>query len=304
MVRILIFVLLCLIWGCSWVAIRVSLEGIPPFLGAGLRFLIAIPLLYLYLRLRRVPLAVPYRCLGLVGVTAVLIYGVDYGLVYWAEQYLSAGVTAILFATFPFFVALFSRFVVKSETLGFNIYAGLLLGFIGVVATSYDGSFQTPAGENMLAATIAVVVSASAAALATVLTKKHLTSIHPGSLTLNQLILGSTLLLMLAWLRGETGAATWGTHALLGLVYLGAVASALAFSLFYWLLQRLRAVTLASMIYILPMVAVICEWLIYGKLITAASAFGMLMILLGIAVAELPKYKVRTDRMPGRWERR
>ena len=104
--RILVFILLCLIWGFSWVAIRISLEGIPPFLGAGLRFLIAVPLLLLYLRFRGIPLAVPRQVCGLVLFTAVLIYGIDYGLVYWSEQYLSAGVTAILFATFPFFTFL------------------------------------------------------------------------------------------------------------------------------------------------------------------------------------------------------
>ena len=231
------------------------------------------------------------RVYVLVLVTGVLIYGIDYGLVYWSEQYLSAGVTAILFTTFPFFVAVFSHLVLKSEALGFNIYVGLLLGFAGVAATSYDEFFEEAPEGKVLVATFAVIVSAAAGALATVITKKHLTGIHPGSLALNQTALGATLLFLVALLRGEFGEATWGANALVGLVYLGVIASALAFTLFYWLLQRTSAVTLASMIFILPIVAVICEWIIYGEMITPATVLGMVLIFLGIATAELPKYR-------------
>jgi len=283
--------MLSLIWGFSWVAIKISLEGIPPFLGAGLRFLIAVPLLFLYLRFRRIPLAVPRQVCGLVLVTAVLIYGIDYGLVYWSEQYLSAGVTAILFATFPFFTGIFSHFVVRSEKLGLNICAGLLLGFLGVVATFYEELFSAAPEGRVLWATCAVIVSAMAGSLATVLTKKHLTSLNPGALTLNQTIVGAVLLLLIAWSRNEFGAASWEPKAVLGLVYLGSIASALAFSLFYWLLQRMSAVTLALMIYILPVVAVMSEWLIYGELIRLNTVIGMILIFVGIAIAELPKYR-------------
>jgi drug/metabolite transporter (DMT)-like permease len=225
-------------------------------------------------------------------ITAGLIYGIDYGLVYWSEQHLSAGVTAILFATFPFFTGIFSHFVVKSESLGVNIYAGLLLGFAGVVATFYEDLFETSQGDGyVLLATVAVIVSAVAGALATVLTKKHLTALDPGALTLNQTILGSSLLLFVALIRNEFVQPSWGSRSLFGLLYLGAIGSALAFTLYYWLLQRLSAVTLATMIYILPVVAVVCEWLLYGELITLSTIAGMLLIFLGIAIAELPKYR-------------
>jgi drug/metabolite transporter (DMT)-like permease len=281
------------------VAIKLSLEGIPPFLGAGLRFLIAVPLLYLYLRVRGIPFLIHSRVYLLVLVTGVLIYGVDYGLVYWSEQYLSAGVTAILFATFPFFVAIFSHLVFKSESLGLNVYVGLMLGFAGVAATSYDEFFDDAPEGLVLAATCAVIVSAAAGALATVITKKHLTGIHPGSLALNQTALGSALLILVALFRGELGEATWGTNALMGLAYLAVIASALAFTLFYWLLQRMSAVTLALMIFILPIVAVICEWFVYGEIITATTVVGMVLIFLGIAIAELPKYRYQLARSLG-----
>jgi drug/metabolite transporter (DMT)-like permease len=291
--------LLCFIWGFSWVAIKISLEGIPPFLGAGLRFLIAVPLLYSYLRLRRISIKVPRRVYSLVAITAILIYGVDYGLVYWSEQYISAGVTAILFATFPFFTGIFSHFVVKSETLGTNIYVGLFLGFLGVLATFYEELFAASPEGRVFWATLAVIISAMAGALATVLTKKHLTSLNTGSLALNQTVLGGILLLLIALIRSEFGEATWSPVSLFGLAYLGAVASALAFTLFYWLLQRMSAVTLASMIYILPIVAVICEWVIYGEVITLNAVIGMVLIFVGIAIAELPKYRSQVARSSG-----
>jgi drug/metabolite transporter (DMT)-like permease len=273
------------------VAIKFSLEGIPPFMGAGLRFLIAVPLLYGYARLRGVSLALTREVYWLVVATAILVYGVDYGLVYWSEQYLSAGVTAILFATFPFFTGLFSHFVTRTETLGVNICLGLLLGFVGVGATFYRDLFDEVPEGTVFWATLAVLMSAAAGALATVLTKKHLSVVRPVSLTLNQMLVGALLLLLVAFSREEFGQATWGARTLLGLVYLGSIASALAFTLYYWLLQRMSAITLSSMIYILPLVAVGTEWLVYGEVLTLQAMLGMVLIFLGIAVAELPKYR-------------
>ena len=262
-------------------------------MGAGLRFLIAVPLLFIFARIRGVSLLLSRNLVWLVVITAVLVYGVDYGLVYWSEQYLTAGVTAILFATFPFFTGIFSHFVTRSETLGVNICLGLVLGFVGVGATFYRDLFDTDLEGNVLWATLAVLMSAAAGALATVLTKKHLSLLAPVSLTLNQMIVGAALLLLIAYFRDEFGQATWGTKTLFGLIYLGSVASALAFTLFYWLLQRMSAITLSSMIYILPVVAVVTEWLVYGEIITTEAILGMLLIFLGIAVAELPKYRAQ-----------
>ncbi|MFZ0430304.1 MAG: EamA family transporter [Acidobacteriota bacterium] len=298
--QILVFGLLCFVWGFSWVAIKLTLEGFPPFLGAGLRFLLAVPLLAGYAVWRGVPIRLPFSVVKIVFVTAVLTYAFDYGLIYWAEQHLSAGVTAILFATFPIFTGLFSRWLLPGERLGFGVFVGLLLGFLGVFVTYSDGLRVAASGEALTAATAAVVVGAAGGALATVLIKRDLGGLHPVSLTLWQMIFGSSGLIAFAVLVDDPPGAVPGWPALFGLLYLGVVASALAFTLYYWLLAHSRAVSVSTMIFVTPVVALIGDSIVFGGDITPRIVAGMLLVFGGIGVTEFPRYRGHFRRLRSR----
>ena len=100
------FLTLCLIWGLSWVAIKYSLQDIPPLLSVAMRCAVAALTLGLYARWRKKPLAISRRDLKRVAVTGTLLYSGNYALIHWSEQQLTAGVTALLFSTYPIFVAL------------------------------------------------------------------------------------------------------------------------------------------------------------------------------------------------------
>jgi drug/metabolite transporter (DMT)-like permease len=300
-VRVLAFCLLCLIWGFSWVAIKLTLEGVPPFLGAAVRFLVAIPLLAAYARFRSIPLRMPASTWRMVTITAILIYGLDYGLIYWAEQYLSAGVTAIFFATFPIFTGIFAYLMIRSERHGALVFLGLIVGFAGVFVIFSDELGKSASHPLLLPATIAVVAAAASAALATVLIKRHLMGMHPAVITLAQLLVGSALLLVLAVVSGEGGRIEVTGRALAGILYLGIVASALAFTLYYWLLGRGSAITVSTMIFITPVVALYGDWLVYAEPIRERVILGMGLIFAGIGLAELPKYREHLcRRRPGR----
>ncbi|MCP5050835.1 MAG: EamA family transporter, partial [bacterium] len=101
--KILGLVFLCIAWGTSFVAIKVTLEGFPPLFGAAARFLSAVVMLYIYIKWKRIPLRLTTREFRILLFTAFLIYAGDYGLIYWGEQYLSAGVASIFFAPFTMF---------------------------------------------------------------------------------------------------------------------------------------------------------------------------------------------------------
>jgi len=122
--------------------------------------------------------------------TSVLLYGFDYGMVYWAEQYLSAGVTAILFATFPLFTGILSHFVFKAEALGATVYLGLVVGFAGVTVTFYDELAVSSGDGRVIAAMLAMICAALSAALTTILVKRYLMKTHPVTLSVNQIALG------------------------------------------------------------------------------------------------------------------
>ncbi len=295
-----VFGLLCFVWGFSWVAIKLTLEGFPPFLGAGLRFLLAVPLLAAYVTWRRVPVRLPMGVVKIVLATAILTYAFDYGLIYWAEQHLSAGVTAILFATFPIFTGLFSRWLLPGERFGVGVFIGLLLGFAGVFVT-YSDSLGSPTAEGSVSvATAAVVVGAAGGALATVLIKKDLVGLHPATLTFWQMLFGSVGLIAFSTLTETRPTLLPDWPALFGLAYLAVIASALAFSLYYWLLSRSRAVSVSTMIFVTPIVALISDAIVFGGGISLRVIAGMLLVFSGIAVTEFPRYRHQFHRLRNR----
>lgn len=283
--RLAVWILLSLVWGFSWVGIKLTLEGIPPFIGSGLRFTLAVPLLFAWSRLRGIPLDVPRKDWKILLWSAFFTYGFSYGLVYWGEQELTAGVAAILFATFPIFTALFAGLLLPEEQIGWQVVAGLLVAFTGVAVTFSDDFAGLLGGVRLLSAG-AVVVGAAGGALATVLVKQRLCHLHPVSLTLWQMVLGAAGLCATGWLLGEGGEIIWNERAVFGLVYLGVVASALAFALYYWLLQHTPAVTVSSMIFVTPLVALWGDAWIYGSRISLPTVVGVGLVFLGILIAE------------------
>jgi len=172
LMRYLTFLLVALIWGTTWTAIKLSLEGYPPVIGATLRFVFAIAVLGLYARVTRLSLVLPRHTIVWVAATAILVYVVDYGLVYRGEQYLSAGVTAILFAAVPLATMLGSVFAFRTETFRYREVVGILFGFLGIVVIFFDPLVATGFSAKATLAAVAIVVAAMAAAFNIVIAKR------------------------------------------------------------------------------------------------------------------------------------
>lgn len=284
--QIFVFILLCIIWGTTWLAIKFSLQGIPPFLGAAFRFTVASIILLIYVRLNKAPMRLNKSDFKNVFISAILIYPVDYGLIYWSEQHLSAGVTAIFFATFPLFISIFSNFVFKNETFNKWKFSGVLIGFSGVVLIFYDHLLLTNYEQLVIFAIIAVIVSAAAAAYSTLIVKKHLSHISTGPLTLHQMFWGLLSLSIISFAFGETTNININWQVAAAVFYLGAIGSAVAFVLYYWLLKKISAITLSFIIYITPVVAIFADWLIFDETIALKTFMGMLLIFCGIALSQ------------------
>ena len=112
-----LFTLITLIWGSTWLAIKVGLVGVPPFLGAGLRFLLSALIVGAMLLVRRKSIRLMRNDRICVLSLGIPVFFVNYGAVYWAEQYISSGLAAVLFSTMPLMTALLSRFWAHSEQL-------------------------------------------------------------------------------------------------------------------------------------------------------------------------------------------
>jgi len=287
------FIFLCLLWGTTWLAIKFSLEGLPPFLGASIRFGLATLILAFIIIWRRISLKISQRDFLFILITAFLIYFIDYGFIYWGEQYLSAGVTAIFFATFTMFTALFSHFIFKSEPFNWYRYVGIFIGFTGIMMVFYDQLLITRFNPKVMLASIAIIISAAAGAMGSVMIKKYLTTLNTLTLTFYQLILGTLFLAIYGFAGEGIEKVHLTSKVILAVLYLGIVGSAIAFVIYFRLLKEMSAINLSLIIYITPIIAVLIDFIFFGYILPLRSIIGMVIIFSGIWLTQSKKLKFR-----------
>jgi drug/metabolite transporter (DMT)-like permease len=237
---ILVASILILIWGTTWGAIRVGLRGIPPFTGVALRFGLASLILLAAAWGSGIPLGRARRERRLWVINALFTFSASYGIVYWCEQYVPSGLTAILFSIFPLFVALLAHFFLPGERLGGMALAGILLGCAGT-ALIFSEDLEHLGGPKTALASGVMLLSPLVSALANVAVKRWGAGIHPLSLT--AVPMGMTGLLMgsVAWLTERRLPISFDATSLAALLYLSLFGSALAFTLYFWLLSHATA---------------------------------------------------------------
>ena len=260
--------LLILIWGTTWAVIRVGLEGIPPFLGVSLRFSLASVILIVAGKIAGVRLGHGRREWLMWAVNGLLAFSVSYGVVYWAEQWIPSGLAAVLFATFPLFVAGFAHFWLPGEQLRSKSILGICVGFFGVMVI-YSEDLTELAGAEARVASLIFLISPLVAAAANVIVKRWGSGIHPLSLTAVPMGLTGILMGAMAALfeRGES--VTFDSVSVGALLYLAILGTSVTFLIFFWLLQRLPATRLSLITYGVPVVAVIVGTLFLDEPLSA-----------------------------------
>jgi drug/metabolite transporter (DMT)-like permease len=282
-VTALLFLLLCSIWGTTWSVIQIGLRGIPPFTGVSLRFAIAGLLLLALALARGVKLGRSRHEVGLWALNGLLSFTICYGVVYWAEQWVPSGLAAVLFATYPLFVAILAYFILPAEPLQRAEIIGILVGFVGVV-TIFSADFDTLGGAEVVRGSLVMLLSPLAAAGASVSIKRWGGGIHPLSHASVPMIGAAAVLgvVAVATERGQT--VSWTPASVSALLYLAIAGSAVTFSLYFWLLSHLPAKRLALIAYVVPVVAMGIGFL-RGEPITLTTLVGSVCVIVGVAVA-------------------
>jgi len=278
------FALLTLIWGTTWAAIRIGLEGIPPFTGVSVRFAIAAAAIAAYARLRGIPITGDRRGRRLWAVTGGLAFCASYGVIYWGEQWVPSGLAAVLFATYPLFVAVLAHFLLRNEPLGRGAVAGILLG-LGGAAVIFSEDLSRLGGPRVALASAVVLLSPLASALSSVLVKRWGEGVHPVTLTaipmaFTALVMGA---LALAAERGRT--LTLDASSVGALIYLAIVGTSVTFLLYYWLLSHARATRVALMAYLIPVTAVGIGITFLDEPLTGRILAGSALVIAGVALA-------------------
>jgi len=289
-----LFALLCVIWGSTWLAIKVGLAGVPPFLAAGLRFLLSAIVVGAILAARRKPIVLTRADRICVLSLGLLIFWLDYAAVYWAEQYISSGLTAVLFSTMPLMTALLSAFWTRSEVLTSRKVTGILVGVVGTVLLFWP---QERLGTMQVLGMVSTLVGSFCAAVNLVTMKKHGRASDPFVLNFLGMGLGAACLLLMSAMLEPWASVTWTPKNLLAIVYLALFGSVVAFSAYYSLIKRTEATIVSMTTLIIPIVALALGRVFLDERVTTTAVYGIVTILAGVAVAIFPAraLSVRTD---------
>jgi len=272
---------LCIVWSSTWLAIKIGLRDLPPISFVAIRFLIAIIVLVAVSigRSRLVPLR--RNDYAVLAITGILMFAVNYTLLFWAELYVSSGLAAVLQATIPIFGMIVAHWMLPDEPLRLQKLAGAIIALGGV--TLICGRLLGFNGPLAFWGGVGVVIGAASAAFANVLVKARSIQLAPAMLAAWQMIFGIAPLLILGFaVDGNPLRFHWTAMALFCLLYLAVIGSALTFLLLYWLLPRLTVAQLQSISLITPPGAVMLGWLLGGETFPVSSLFGAALVLAGV----------------------
>jgi drug/metabolite transporter (DMT)-like permease len=281
----LAFAIIYLVWGSTFLAIRVGVRDVPPFLLAGMRFLVAGGLLYAWMRGKGTA-SPTLREWGSATLLAVLIFVLDYGLLFWAERRVPSGIAAVMMATIPVFMTLSEIVFLKTRQLTLRLGGALLIGIAGVaVLVGHTGSLRDAPVDTLGAC--ALVVAAVSWSVGSALTRKLTLPAVKAMSSGAQMLAGGVLLTLCAAVLGEFR----GFHvqavslrAWLALIYLIVAGSIVAYTAYVWLIHHESPTKVGTYAYVNPVVAVLLGYFLGGEALGLRTILGTMLVLASVLV--------------------
>jgi drug/metabolite transporter (DMT)-like permease len=278
-IRVLLaFFAIYVLWGTTFLAIRIAVQEVPPLFAAGIRFFVAGVLLYGFMRFRGqpAPTRAQWRSLAVLG---LLMFVAEYGPLFWAEKYVPSGIASVLEATLPLITLVIETLVLRQQRFHWRLLASTLLGFCGVGVLLLHGGEQ----HFGVLPCVAILAGATAWSLGSVLNRSlDLPDSRP--LTAGAaMLLGGGMLLALSASFGEMHPLPHvSMRAAWALLYLIVCGSLLGYTAFVWLLARMPATRISSHAYVNPVVAVALGYFVAGEIITTRTLIGTALVLLSV----------------------
>jgi drug/metabolite transporter (DMT)-like permease len=283
------WVAVCLIWGTTYLAIRVCLESIPPGLMGGLRWTIAGALVVLYLRAQGegLPPASRWKFSAWLG---FLLLGLGNGGVVLAEQWVPSGLTAVLVASSPFWMAGVEAFFPDGERPRPAVLVGLLIGFSGIVILAWpELTLGSPASRGFLAGLVALQVASFGWSLGSAYSRRYARKDHVLGSTAYQMIAGGVMMLLAGTLAGEWQRLFFTGRTGFALTYLITVGAIGGFVAYTYALRHLPVSFVSLYAYVNPIIAVALGVLLLNELFTRRMAFAAALVFVGVTVVRMQR---------------
>jgi drug/metabolite transporter (DMT)-like permease len=287
------YIVLCVVWSSTWLAIKIGLRDLPPISFVAIRFIIAIAVLVAvsvgHVRFR------PLRRsdYSLLCFTGLLMFGLNYPLLFWGEVHVSSALAAVLQATIPIFGMLFAHWFLPEEPMRWQRLGGAVLALGGVALIC--GRLLDHGGMLAFWGGLGIALGAAGAAFSNVLLKRRALELAPAMIAAWQMFFGIIPLIVLGLaFEGSPARFHWSAMSIFCLLYLAVIGSALTFLLLYWLLPRMTVTNLQTISLITPPGAVMLGWFFGGETFSPASLLGAGFVLAGIWII----FRRLKDRQP------
>lgn len=275
--------LLALIWGSSFLFIKVAVVEVSPLFLVQGRLLLALLFLYAVLRVRGLPLPRGRRIWAILAVIALFNNAVPFTLISWGEQYIDSGLAAIFNGTMPLFTVIIAHFLTHDDRLNLSKVLGVLIGF-GGVAVLIGADLRGLAHANVLGE-LAVMGAACSYGLATTLVRQHLHDVRPEPAATGQLLMGTLWLAAIILITGQPLPAVPSAQAIGSIAALGVMGTGIAYLIYYWLIKRIRATQMSLVTYLIPITALMWGALLLGERPDLRTFVGMGLILCGVMLS-------------------
>jgi drug/metabolite transporter (DMT)-like permease len=289
---LLAFACIYILWGSTFFAIRVGVHEIPPLIFAAIRFLVAGLVLYAWMLARHVPSPTfrQWRAASLLG---FLIFLVDYGFLFWAEQRVPSGIAAVMMATIPAFMSLAEIIFLRSQKLTARLALALFIGLAGV-AILMIRSFHIGGAPISTTGAIALILASIAWSIASVLTRKLPLPPSKAMSAAAQMLTGGVMLTVAAAAFGEFPQfhpSTLSAPAWWSLLYLIIAGSLIGFTAYVWLIHHESPTKVGTYAYVNPVIAVVIGYFLGGEPLGLRILLGTLCVLISVIVITTTRSK-------------
>ncbi|MDF2911776.1 MAG: transporter [Sporolactobacillus laevolacticus] len=281
------YMILCLIFGTTFLAIKIGVDaGTPPFFSAGVRFFLAGMLLFIWMLWRKeAKLSLLLRKeLWFIGLGLTFS---TFAALYWAEQYVSSGMAAVLSATGPMIIIII-QVIASHKKITASSLIGCAIGFVGVFMLILPNLTVKSDGYEILGCII-ILLGETGYAAATVYSKQVnflFSTMSPITLNAVQMICGGTALIVLSLFTEKINFSSLFTGNTIGsLLYLTIIGSMIGHTIYYWLVVRTNPIFPSTWLYVSPIIALIIGHLIYKETVSSVSIIGSLTIISGVVIA-------------------
>jgi drug/metabolite transporter (DMT)-like permease len=292
----------CFFWGTTYLAIRVAVEGLPPVLFSGSRFLVAGVAMYLICRAlgQVMPRGRALLDQAIVGVALVTVAN---GIVVWAEQYVESGLTAVIVAMLPFWMATIQATVPGAERIGRRGLAGLVIGFAGLVLLVWPALTGATLDTVTLLACLMLQVGCFSWACGSIYSTRHPSGTSPFMNAAVQMLAGGAITTVAGLAMGEWSEFAFTGRTLTAFVYLVIFGSLVGYGAYAYALAHLPSAFVSLYAYVNPVVAVALGWLLLGEHVDLRTIAATAMILGGVAIVKSPKREAKRKALPPVLER-